>query len=111
MEYAVPTHKMMENRDTEGLLNAFTEQELNPGREVCPLCGRGLVIHGTAAGDRYGVCMACLERAKANAMREYIRAIREFKECAAVREEAYKLRKRLGVGADEVPKPKPIFDK
>lgn len=57
------------------------EQELNPERLICPVCGKRVVIPTSTAGLRYGVCSVCYERAKAAAQHyeaEYIAAQTDY---------------------------------
>lgn len=57
------------------------EQELNPERLICPCCGKRVVVPSSLAGNKYGVCSVCYERAKYAAKiyeAEYISAQRNY---------------------------------
>lgn len=49
-------------------LDELTAVELDPDREVCPFCGTGYIVPGTA-GERFGVCPKCYGRARNAAVR------------------------------------------
>ncbi len=107
---AQPLRVLLEKQDEAGFVERLVAEELSDGREVCPRCGCGLVVRGTMAGDRYGVCMACYERAKASASHEYLRTIREFRESGRMRKACFDERKKLGIGAKEIERPEITFD-
>lgn len=57
------------------------EQELNPDRLICPVCGKRVVVPTSTAGLNYGVCSVCYERAKVAAQyyeEEYLAAKTEY---------------------------------
>lgn len=88
--------KMLDWRDREGLTDLLAAAELDPERTLCPFCGCGFLVPGTIAADLYGVCLACYERAKASANREYYRVIAAHKDGERTRQEAHRLKKKLG---------------
>jgi len=53
----LPKLKMLTKED-------IIEQELNPDRLICPVCGKNVVVPTSTAGLKYGVCGVCYERAK-----------------------------------------------
>lgn len=79
-------------------------QELNPDRLICPVCGCRVVIPGSKAGDRYGVCGVCFTRAKAAAKKyelEMSAAQREYdmsrQQIRRAKNEALKQGKKINV--------------
>lgn len=76
MEYT----SLFAKRNEAELTGLLTAAELDPERTLCPFCGCGFLVPGTVAADRYGVCLACYEKAKASASREYYRVIAAHKE-------------------------------
>lgn len=84
--------------------------ELNPEHELCPVCANGWIVHGTAAGDRFGVCPECYERGLRNAEYAAQKALIAKTERETIRKRTQRLRAKLGVAADKPAKPKaPIF--
>lgn len=99
MEYT----SLFAKRNEAELTGLLTAAELDPERTLCPFCGRGFLVPGTPAADRYGVCLACYEKAKANASHEYRRVMAAHRDNEAARQEEHRLKEKLGV---EVKRPK-----
>lgn len=55
------------SNESDKLKARILAAELNPEHELCPVCANGWIVHGTAAGDRFGVCPECYERGLRNA--------------------------------------------
>lgn len=82
--------------------------ELNPEHELCPVCANGWIVHGTAAGDRFGVCPECYERGLRNAEYAAQKALIAKTERETIRKRTQRLRDKLGVKPDGRAK-EPIF--
>ena len=50
-------------------LDAYIRAELFDNGAICPVCGAGSIIAGTVAGEQYGVCMCCYNRALERAIK------------------------------------------
>lgn len=98
------------SKESDELKARILAAELNPERELCPVCAGGYVVRGAAAGDRFGVCQQCYERGLRNAEYAAQKALIAKTERQAMRKRTQRLRAKLGVTADGPTKPKaPIF--
>lgn len=70
---------------------------LSPGASVCPRCGRGFLVPGTVAADRFGVCEACYSRAKSRASEQYADELKAAREYAAARQRKAREKQASGV--------------
>lgn len=94
---------MFAKRNQEALTGLLTAAELDPERVLCPVCGCGFLVPCTVAAERYGVCLACYEKAKASASREYRRVMAAHRDNEAARQEAHRMKEKLGA---DVKRPK-----
>ncbi|MGI6216883.1 MAG: hypothetical protein ACOYIK_04650 [Coriobacteriales bacterium] len=77
-------------------IEAYIKAELSENREVCPMCGRNLVIQGTTAATRYGVCERCYYRALADANRAKIEADSARRDYDVARQQLSRSRRKAG---------------
>ena len=89
-------------------IERIIEQELNPDRLICPVCGKRVVIPKTKAGKDYGVCSVCYERAKHAAQiyeAEYLAAVRAYD---AQRKENHREKRRIKDATGSIPEQIPL---
>lgn len=98
------------SNESDKLKARILAAELNPEHELCPVCANGWIVHGTAAGDRFGVCPECYERGLRNAEYAAQKALIAKTERETIRKRTQRLRAKFGVTVDGPTKPKaPIF--
>lgn len=71
-------------------LDAYIRAELFDGGALCPVCGSGSIIAGTVAGERFGVCMSCYNRALRRAVDARARDVESNKAYQVARKRASK---------------------
>lgn len=78
------------------LFERVLSAELSRDAEICPMCACSIVVRGTVAGDRYGVCPTCYARALRDAALEAEREETARKEYDASKHRLFRERKRKG---------------
>lgn len=66
--------------------------ELSPDAMLCPRCAKNIVVPGTVAGDKYGVCEACHLRAMRDAKRRELSRLEAKAEYDTARKAEHRLR-------------------
>lgn len=83
--------------------------ELAPGAMLCPRCARHVVVEGTVAGEKYGVCEACYLRAMRDAQVRRLSDLEAKREYDFARQNVCRERKRLGIAATRGKNAGPVF--
>lgn len=84
-------------------INDAVTSELAPGAMLCPRCARHVIVAGTVAGDRYGVCEACYLRAMRDAQVRRLSDLEAKREYDSARQNVCRERKRQGGKAKRGP--------